>query len=74
MTDPEVSTLQRFLAKDPGLYPEGTVSGNYDPATARAVQSFQLTYSLKVPAADYGAVDAVTRAKLNALYVAGETP
>jgi peptidoglycan hydrolase-like protein with peptidoglycan-binding domain len=74
MSDPEISILQRFLAEDPGLYPQGVVTGYYGLATQQAVQSFQLTYGLQLPAADYGSFDAVTRGKMNALYVAGKTP
>ena len=42
----EVSLLQRVLAQDKELYPEGTVSGYFGPLTARAVERFQLKYGV----------------------------
>jgi len=36
-----VTELQRFLAKNPTLYPEGLVTGYYGNLTKRAVQRFQ---------------------------------
>ena len=74
MTDPQVSLLQRFLAKDQALYPQGAVTGHFDQATQQAVQAFQLIGGFLVPSGDYGIVDAATRVKLNALYLGGGTP
>ena len=48
----QVKLLQQALAKDPELYPEATVSGYFGPATARAVQKFQLKYGLIASAKD----------------------
>ena len=70
-----IARLQAFLAKNPAIYPEGNVSGYFDDATLSAVQRFQLKYGL---AHDgdifYGYAGPQTRAKLNALLVAGVTP
>jgi peptidoglycan hydrolase-like protein with peptidoglycan-binding domain len=64
----EVSALQTFLALDPTIYPEGTVSGYYGPATQRAVGKFQIRYHLAAAGeSGYGSVGPKTRAKLNAL-------
>lgn len=64
----EVRTLQGFLAKDKTLYPEGTVSGYFGPATERAVQRFQEKYNLaKKGIPGYGTVGPKTRSFLNSL-------
>jgi peptidoglycan hydrolase-like protein with peptidoglycan-binding domain len=74
LSDAQVSTLQKFLAEDPGVYPQGLVTGYYGLATEEAVQRFQLTHDIAVSENNYGAVDAPTRASLNKLYLSGETP
>ncbi len=67
-TDTEVSQLQTFLSKDPSVYPEGTVSGWFGPATLRAVGRFQVKYGIaRAGEAGYGSVGPATRAKLNSL-------
>lgn len=65
----DVTLLQRFLAKDRSLYPEGLVTGVYGPATKRAVGRFQMKYGLVRSASDknYGLVDTNTRTMLNLL-------
>lgn len=67
----QVSALQEFLRRDPLLYPEGTVSGFFGPATERAVQRFQKKYNLATSGTSattgYGAVGPKTREKLNSL-------
>lgn len=42
-TGGDVSRLQRFLAQNPSIYPEGLITGFYGPATMRAVQRWQRT-------------------------------
>lgn len=37
----DVRRVQRILAKDPAIYPEGLITGYFGPATERAVQKFQ---------------------------------
>jgi peptidoglycan hydrolase-like protein with peptidoglycan-binding domain len=75
MHDPDVARLQAYLAKNPAIYPEGNATGYFGDATLSAVQRFQLKYNL---AHDgdifYGYVGPQTRAKLNALIAAGQTP
>lgn len=41
-----VKSLQQFLAKDPGVYPEGQVSSTYGPATEAAVKRWQIKYNV----------------------------
>ena len=67
-TGESVKTLQRMLAHDPALYPEGLMSGYYGPLTVRAVKRFQEKYGI-VSGGDalttgYGLVGPKTRAKL----------
>ena len=50
----EVRLLQAVLATDKDIYPEGTVSGFYGPATTRAVQAFQMKYSVIASLTDTG--------------------
>lgn len=65
MTDGEVSRLQAILAKDPAVYPLGSVTGFYGPATDKAVKAFQLKAKLAAPgSAGYGLVGPATRAAL----------
>lgn len=59
----EVRTLQKILATDPALYPEGLVTGFFGPLTELAVKRLQA--KLKIEQA--GAVGPETLAKLNAL-------
>jgi peptidoglycan hydrolase-like protein with peptidoglycan-binding domain len=60
----EVTTLQTLLAKDPTIYPEGTVSGFYGPKTTAAVKNFQAKYGLP----QVGRVGPATLAKINEVY------
>ncbi|TSD03894.1 MAG: peptidoglycan-binding domain 1 protein [Parcubacteria group bacterium Greene0714_36] len=52
--DDQVRALQQLLASDPDIYPEGTVSGFYGPATTRAVRLFQLKHGVIQSATDAG--------------------
>ncbi len=65
----QVSALQRLLATDRTLYPEGIVSGYYGPLTREAVKRFQLRYSLvNLATTDpslIGFAGPATRAKMN---------
>lgn len=63
-----VSELQKFLAQDPALYPEGLVTGYFGSLTELAVRRFQKRYGLAQegdPA--FGFVGPKTRAKLNTI-------
>lgn len=44
-----VAALQRFLAQDRNIYPEGIVSGTYGPLTVAAVTSFQKACGITQP-------------------------
>lgn len=64
----DVTELQKFLATDKAVYPEGTVSGYFGPATQKAIGRFQIKYGLaKNGEAGYGQVGPKTREKLNAV-------
>lgn len=64
----QVSSLQRFLAKDRRIYPEGLVTGFLGSATEAAVKRFQVRYKLASPGVPgYGLVGPKTRAKMNSL-------
>lgn len=64
-TNGEVSRLQKVLAKDSAVYPEGKVTGYFGPATLAAVQRFQLKHSLTTKtSAAYGLVGPATKAAL----------
>lgn len=65
----EVRTLQECLAKQPDVYPDGTVSGIFGPATEQAVIAFQEKYRNEILAPSNlskgtGEVGASTREKL----------
>lgn len=64
----DVTNLQKYLATDPTLYPEGLVTGTFGSLTLKAVQKFQEKYGIaKKGVIGYGEVGPATRAKLNAL-------
>lgn len=61
----DVSALQAYLATDQEIYPEGTVSGYFGPATTRAVQRWQRSHNIvssgTPSTTGYGAVGVKTR-------------
>ncbi|MCR4306738.1 MAG: peptidoglycan-binding protein, partial [Candidatus Yonathbacteria bacterium] len=67
----DVTALQTYLAKDPSLYPEGTISGYYGSLTESAVKRFQAKHSIVSSGTPlttgYGVLGPKTRATLNAL-------
>ncbi|OGZ97626.1 MAG: hypothetical protein A2679_01395 [Candidatus Sungbacteria bacterium RIFCSPHIGHO2_01_FULL_54_26] len=69
-TNDNVQILQLLLSGDKEIYPEGTVSGYYGPATVRAVRRFQLKYGVIQSANDLGngRVGAKTLAKLSEIF------
>lgn len=76
MRDDQVRQLQQLLASDSAIYPEGTASGYYGPATKRAVTAFQLKYGVIASAADTGSgrVGPKTLAKIQEVFgAAGST-
>ncbi len=69
MRHADVTKLQEALKTDSSIYPEGTVTGYFGPATLRAVQKFQEKYEIaQSGGVGYGSVGPKTRAKLNELY------
>ena len=42
----DVRRLQQFLARDPGVYPEGIANGSYGPLTEVAVKRWQVKFSI----------------------------
>ena len=67
---PLVIALQECLARDPEIYPQGTLNGVFGPATQKAVIAFQEKYTQDVLAPSglrkgTGTVGPSTRAKLN---------
>jgi len=69
-TGKEVQELQRCLAKDPAIYPEGEITGSFGAKTKEAVIRFQEKYSDEIlkpqgMTKGTGAVLKATRNKLN---------
>lgn len=63
----DVSTLQQFLAKDAGVYPEGLVTAYFGPATERAVQRWQENKGVvSIGGAGSGTVGPKTQAAISA--------
>lgn len=61
----DVSNLQKLLAQDKTVYPEGIVSGSFGPMTEKAVKKFQEKYGIAGPGKEgYGAVGPKTRGKI----------
>lgn len=46
MVGEEVQKLQRLLAADPALYPEGLITGYFGSRTRRAVERFQIRHGI----------------------------
>lgn len=63
-TGDQVKILQTLLAANPGIYPEGLITGLFGPATARAVKRFQKENGLE----QAGIVGPKTLKKLNELF------
>lgn len=64
----DVTALQKLLALNPSLYPEGLVTGYFGAATGAALGRFQVKYNIaQVGEAGYGTVGPKTRIVLNSL-------
>lgn len=64
-TNGEVTRLQTLLAKDVAVYPEGSITGYFGPATLAAVKRFQIKQGLVTESSPgYGLVGPATRAAL----------
>jgi PKD repeat protein len=70
-TGSQVSALQKFLAQDRSIYPEGEVTGYFGPQTQKAVQRFQARYGIVTSGTPdttgYGSVGARTRTVIQSL-------
>lgn len=60
VTDDNVRDIQKLLASDSSIYPEGLVTGYYGPLTREALKRFQAQHSLEVT----GTIDNGTRGML----------
>jgi len=60
----EVKALQKALAQDKTIYPEGKITGYYGPLTVKAIKRFQTKYGIE----PVGYVGPQTRKKLNEIY------
>lgn len=64
----EVRRLQIFLAQDPGVYPEGQVTGSFGPLTEMAVKRWQAKFNIitsgSAATTGFGAVGAGTIAEM----------
>lgn len=67
MSNPDVTSLQNFLAANSQIYPAGLVTGYYGPMTQTAVAQFQIAYGL--PAV--GRVGPMTSALINSMMNSG---
>lgn len=70
MTLGDVRRLQTLLATKPEIYPEGLTTGYFGQLTKKAVQKFQLKYSVVKSKLDsgYGLVGPKTRVKLQEVF------
>ena len=48
INDSQVKCLQKFLASQQGIYPEGYITGNFGSLTKQAVIRFQEKYSSEI--------------------------
>jgi peptidoglycan hydrolase-like protein with peptidoglycan-binding domain len=62
MSGGDVTSLQTYLASDPAIYPQGTISGYFGSLTRQAVRMFQLKFGIS----PVGRVGPQTLAVLNA--------
>ncbi|KND47005.1 MAG: hypothetical protein AB199_01060 [Parcubacteria bacterium C7867-004] len=71
-TKGEVTRLQKLLAKDASVYPEGKITGYFGPATDKAVKAFQVKKGIaKSGSAGYGVLGPMTNKALLALCSSG---
>lgn len=67
----DVRALQQFLAQDPNVYPEGTVTGYFGSLTLKAVKRFQINHDIvssgTPSTTGFGIVGARTRAAIASL-------
>ncbi|OHA04034.1 MAG: hypothetical protein A3J58_03380 [Candidatus Sungbacteria bacterium RIFCSPHIGHO2_02_FULL_52_23] len=63
----DIAQLQEILKQDPEVYPEGSITGFFGPATEAAVKRFQEKHHIEA----LGVIGPKTRAKLNELITQG---
>jgi len=69
VSGPDVKELQRVLALDLALYPEGNMSGYFGGLTQKAVQRFQVKYGIAGAGQQgYGVFGPASRARFSAVY------
>jgi hypothetical protein len=70
MRSEDIRKLQKLLATQPELYPEGRATGFFGPLTQKAVQRFQLKYGVVHSRFDtgFGMVGPATREKLDEVF------
>jgi peptidoglycan hydrolase-like protein with peptidoglycan-binding domain len=72
MRGDDILRLQKLLATDATIYPEGDATGYFGPATERAIQRFQAKYGIvssgTALTTGYGAFGPSTRAKMQEVF------
>jgi len=71
ISGPDVLRLQKFLAGDPGIYPEAILSGYFGVNTERAVQRWQTKYHIIAAGPGYGVAGPRTAAAMAILCSTG---
>lgn len=66
----DIMNLQKLLATDKTIYPDGTINGFYGPKTIMAVKKFQKKYGLP----QVGQVGPATLAKMKEIFGASSVP
>lgn len=71
-TGGEITKLQKYLAQDQTIYPEGLITGFYGPLTEAAVKRWQCKYGIvckgSLETTGYGAFGPQSRVKLKEIY------
>ena len=70
MSCDDVRDLQELLALDPNIFPEGSITGFFGPATERALKRFQKKHGLE----QVGILGPLSQARLLALFAGKELP
>ena len=70
MSGDDVRDLQELLAQDPSIFPEGSVTGFFGPATEKALKRFQKKHGID----QVGVLGPLTQARLLAIFAGKELP
>ena len=68
----QVSLLQKYLAQDTSIYPEGLVTGYFGRLTENAVKAWQMRYGVLVDGKATGFFGPLTRAKVQEVCLAAQ--